>query len=283
MQALCARLRDSAGFRNTIIGLIVLNGITLGLETSPAVTGPYGAWLDFVNDFVLVVFIAEVVIKMIAEWPRPWEYFKSGWNIFDFSIVAFSLLPATGDFAMVARLLRLLRVMRLISTLPELRLIVNTVIRTIPSMLHVVILLSVLFYIYGVAGYHAFHEHDPTHWRNLGISLLTLFRIVTLEDWTDVMYAGMSLHPMAWLYFVSFVVIGTFMILNLFIAVLLNNLESAKIEFRKQSSDPISRAELLDAIRNAENTLKNLQERIEIEFDERAPGEEGSRAAPRPD
>jgi len=152
--------------------------------------------------------------------------------------------------------------MRLLSALPELRLIISTVLRTIPSMGHVVLLLSVLFYIYGVAGYHAFHEHDPTHWRTLGIALLTLFRIVTLEDWTDVMYAGMDLHPMAWIYFVSFVVLGTFMVLNLFIAILLNNLDEAKAAEARESISPVAQEELLDAIRKAQATLEDLQARM---------------------
>ena len=167
---------------------------------------------------------------MIAVAPKVQRYFQNGWNLFDFSIIVFSLLPATGQFAMIARLARLLRVMRLISTVPKLRLIVSTLIRSLPSMGHVILLMSVIFYIYAVSGYHLFHEHDPEHWRNLGISLLTLFRVVTLEDWTDVMYTAMEWHPMAWMYFVSFVVVGTFVVVNLFIAVVLNNLEEAKHE-----------------------------------------------------
>ena len=129
-------------------------------------------------------------------------------TVFDFLVIVFSLLPATGEYAMIARLARLLRVLRLISTIQELRLIVSTLVRSIPSMGHVMLLMSIIFYIYAITGYQLFHEHDPVHWRNLGISLLSLFRIVTLEDWTDIMYTAMELHPMAWMYFVSFVVLA---------------------------------------------------------------------------
>ena len=128
------------------------------------------------------------------------------------------------------RLARLFRVLRLVSTLPGLRLIVATLIRSVPGMFNVLALMSIVFYVYGVAGYHLFNEIDPTHWRTLGISLLSLFRIVTLEDWTDIMYAALEHHWWAWVYFVSFVVVGTFVVINLFIAVVINSLDEAKQE-----------------------------------------------------
>ena len=201
------------------------------------------------------VFIAEAIIKIVAVWPHPSHYFKNGWNVFDFSIVLFSLIPATGQFAMVARLLRLLRVVRLISTIPELRLIVPTLIRSLPSMGHVVMLMSIIFYIYAVAGYHLFHTHAPVHWGNLGLGLLTLFRIVTLEDWTDVMDKAMEMHHLTWIYFVSFVVFGTFVVVNLFIAVVLNNLEEAKrLEALQGPPD-----DLLTTLRETQVMLAKLQ------------------------
>lgn len=264
MRALCSRIAESNRFQYLIIGLIVANGITIGLETSPAVTAMIGSTLALINDFILAVFVAEVVIKIAAVWPRPGEYFRDGWNLFDFTIVALSLIPASGEFAMVARLMRLLRVMRLISAIPELRLIVTTLVRSLPSMMHVVMLLSILFYIYAVAGYHLFHDIDPTHWHSLGLSLLTLFRIVTLEDWTDVMYAAMQFHPMAWLYFVSFVVIGTFVVVNLFIAVVLNNLEEAKKERLDSLAQPTSREDLLRELRQTQAALARLTQRLEL-------------------
>ena len=174
-----------------------------------------------------------------------------------------SLLPATGELATIARLARLLRVLRLISALPELRLIVATLVRSIPSMGHVVFLLSILFYVYAVAGFHLFHQVDPTHWRTLGIALLSLFRIVTLEDWTDIMYAAMAHHWWAWMYFVSFVILGTFVVVNLFIAVVLNNLEEAKLERLAELTDEPTREEILRELRVTQNALKNLQDKLE--------------------
>ena len=260
MRDLAARIVESKAFRSGIIALIILNGAAIGAATSEAVVQQAGEWLHTLDDIILWIFVAEVVLKLIAVWPHPGRYFRDPWNDFDFTIVALSLIPMTGQFATVARLLRLLRVMRLVSAIPELRLIVSTLLRSLPSMGHVVLLMSIVFYIYGVAGFHLFHAHDPQHWGNLGVSLLTLFRVVTLEDWTDVMYTAMELHPLAWVYFVSFVVMGTFVIINLFIAVVLNNLEVSK---RKQQEQcPPSREELLRELQALRETAARLERRI---------------------
>ena len=237
MQALCQKIVANRWFDRFIIALIVLNAVVLGLETSPQLVAHYGDLMLAVNHIVLAVFVLEAAMKITAVAPRYSLYFGDGWNLFDFTIVVLSLVPATGDFAMIARLARLLRVMRLISALPELRLIVSTLVRSVPGFANVILLLSIIFYMYGVAGYHLFHEHDPVHWHNLGTSLLTLFRVLTLEDWTDVMYTAMELSPYAWLFFVSFVVVATFVVINLFIAVVINNLEAAKQERLGRNGD----------------------------------------------
>lgn len=267
MTALARRIAEAGWFNTTIISLIVLTAVIVGLETVPGIAAAWGGVFSLVNQLILVVFVAEVLLRLTAAWPRPGDYFRDGWNLFDFLVVVFSLIPATGQFAMVARLLRLLRVVRLISTIPELRLIVTTLIRSIPSMLHVIMLMSIVFYIYAVVGYHLFNAHDPTHWDNLGLSLLTLFRVVTLEDWTDVMYKAMELHPLAWIYFVSFVVVGTFVVVNLFIAVVLNNLDEAKQERLRELAPPVSRDELLRELKDTQQMLAQLQARLEKHAD----------------
>jgi voltage-gated sodium channel len=263
MKAWAQRIVATRGFEYFIVVLIVLNAAILGLETSDGIMAQYGAWLLLGNHVVLGVFVLEVVIKLVAVAPRFRLYFGNGWNLFDFNVVVFSLIPAAGEFAMIARLARLLRVARLVSTIPELRLIVSTLVRSIPSMGHVLLLMGVIFYIYAIAGYHIFHEHDPEHWRNLGISLLTLFRVVTLEDWTDVMYTAMQLSPWAWMFFVSFVVIGTFVVVNLFIAVVLNNLEQAKLERLEEMQPAPTREALLREMRDTRQALDKLQARLE--------------------
>ena len=265
MKKFAQSLVEKPTFEYFIVGLILLNAVILGLETSPEIVAEYDDWLRFGNHFILGVFMLEAALKIIAVAPRLKLYFGNGWNLFDFSVVVLSLIPASGEYAMIARLARLLRVARLISTIPELRLIISTLVRSIPSMGHVLMLMGVIFYIYAVAGYHLFHEHDPTHWRNLGISLLTLFRVVTLEDWTDVMYTAMEMHYLSWIYFVSFVVIGTFVVINLFIAVVLNNLEEAKQEQLAKIQAPPSKDEILTELRQTQEALARLQRTLDRE------------------
>ncbi|HEC20859.1 MAG TPA: ion transporter [Gammaproteobacteria bacterium] len=265
MKKFAQNLVKKPAFEYFIVGLILLNAVILGLETSPEIMAQYGTWLEWGNSLILGVFIIEAALKITAVAPQFKRYFGNGWDLFDFSVVVLSLIPASGEYAMIARLARLLRVARLISTIPELRLIISTLVRSIPSMGHVLMLMGVIFYIYAVAGYHLFSAHDPEHWRNLGISLLTLFRVVTLEDWTDVMYKAMEMHYLSWMYFVSFVVVGTFVVINLFIAVVLNNLEQAKAEQLEDLQAPVSRGEILRELRQTQKALVRLQEKLKRE------------------
>jgi len=258
---LCQKISGNPWFERFIIALIIINAIVLGMETSPALTARHGDIMVWINHLVLAVFVLEAMIKITAVAPRFRLYFGDGWNLFDFTIVVLSLLPGTGEFAMIARLARLLRVMRLISALPELRLIVSTLVRSVPGFANVILLLSIIFYMYAVAGYHLLHAHDPEHWRNLGISLLTLFRVLTLEDWTDVMYAAMGYDPYMWIFFVSFVVVATFVVINLFIAVVINNLEEAKKE-RVATEDTRTADTIRRELDNTRESLERLSEAL---------------------
>lgn len=259
MKALANKIVAHVVFERFIIAVILISAVLIGMETSTGLLEQYGYWMAWGNRLVLAIFIVEAVLKIYAVSPRIGDYFREGWNIFDFTIILLALIPSTGELAMLARLARLLRVLRLISAIPELRLIVATLIRSIPSMANVMILMSVIFYIYAVAGQQLFHAHDPEHWGNLGISLLTLFRIVTLEDWTDLMYTAMAMHPLSWIYFVSFVIMGTFVIINLFIAVVINNLDEAKQERLKEMRVPVSKDQLLDELHETQQALEKLR------------------------
>ena len=263
MRSYAHRLTHSNIFEYFIIALILANAVILGLETVPRVVDGYGAWLNLGQQVTLGVFIVEAALKIFAVTPRADRYFRDGWNVFDFSIIVFSLLPATGGFAVIARMARLLRLLRLVSAVPELRLIVATLVRSIPGMLHIVALMSLMVYIYAIIGYQLFHEHDPEHWRNLGISLLSLFRVVTLEDWTDIMYKAMEYHPLTWMYFVSFVVFGTFVVINLFIAVVINNLDEAKQERLRKLEQAPTADSLLSEIRATQQSLRRLEEQLQ--------------------
>lgn len=265
MQAKVHTLVHNKWFERTIISVIVLSGILIGIETSRSLSQNQIGWIELAHSIILGIFVVEVVLKLYACAPNVHKYFKDGWNVFDFTIVVVALIPFTGQFAVIGRLLRLLRVARLISVLPELRLIVTTLIKTVPSMFHVVILMLVLFYIYAVAGFNLFHETNPQYWGDLGTSMLTLFRIVTLESWTQIMYIDLEYHSWAWLFYVSFIVMGTFIIINLFIALVLNNLDEVKEQKKALERSQNTEAHILN---NIVLIRKQLQE-IEKEMHEK--------------
>jgi len=256
---LTARLRtitQSGLFQRFILAVIVLAGIIVGLETYPALMEQYGALLHTLDRIIIVIFVLEVLMKMGAEGRRPDRYFRDPWNVFDFTIVVLCLIPAVGPYAAVARLARVLRALRLITTIPRLQIIVNSLLKGLPSMTYVGLLLLLLFYVYAVLGVFLFRENDPLHFSDLQTALITMFRVVTLEDWTDILYiqmygsdtyvgydeqnhTGLTATPIAQpltavLFFVSFVLLGTIVILNLVIGVIISSMEEAQHEREQQ-------------------------------------------------
>jgi voltage-gated sodium channel len=263
MKATAQRIVEARGFEPFMIGLILFNAVLIGLETSHDIVQSHGQLLHLGNDIILWIFVIEAALKITAVAPRLALYFGSGWNLFDFTIVVLSFVPTAGEFALVARLIRVLRVLRLVSTVPQLRLIVATLVRSIPSMGHVIMLMSIIFYIYAVTGFHLFHKDDPEHWGTLGAALLTLFEVVTLEGWVQVMEVLLKPHPWAWIYFVSFVLIGTFVMLNLFIAVVINNLEASKAAELETLERPPGRDEIVHELKRTREALAILQRKLE--------------------
>ena len=253
---------DSKYFEPIIIAIIVANSLLLGMETSKTLEERFGDQMRLGNQVALSIFIIEAIIKMVALAPRSHLYFKDGWNVFDFIVIVAALIPATGQFAVVARLARLLRALRLISAVKELRLIITALVRSIPSVGHVMMLMGIIVYIYAIMGYHFFHVDDPQNWGSLGRSCLTLFNIITLEGWTEVMAVAMEINGYAWIYFVSFVVVGTFVVINLLIAIIINNLDEAKLERLRELEEPVTAEELLREIRTTRESLSRLEARI---------------------
>ncbi len=257
------KITRSPVFENAILGLILFTALIIGIEAFPQWMTPAREQLfATLHRLILAAFIVEAAIKIAAQMPRPWNYFRSGWNCFDFLLIVVSLLPIASDVALLGRVLRLLRVLRLINAFPELRLIVETLLRSIPSMLNITILMGVLFFVYAVLGFHLFHAHDPEHWRDLSYAILTLFRIVTLEDWTDVMYTAMEMSPFYAAYFVSFVILGTFVVVNLFIAVVINNLDEAKLANLHALESPDTHQQLLQALQSTKASLQELERKL---------------------
>ena len=262
MKEFARRIVQARWFEPWMVALILFNAVIIGLETSPEVMDDYGRWLEFANDAILGVFVLEAALKITAVAPQFRRYFGDGWNLFDFTVVVLSFIPSTGEFALVARLVRVLRVLRLVSAMPQLRLIVATLVRSIPSMGHVLMLLAIVFYIYAITGFHLFHQHDAEHWGSLGAALLTLFQIVTLEGWVEVMETALEFRPLAWIYFVSFVLIGTFVVLNLFIAVVVNNLEASKAAELEALARPVTHDDVLEELARTRDALQALQRKL---------------------
>ena len=257
---------ESKQFQMFFIGIILLSGVVVGLDSYPEISEEYGTILHFLDSIILGLFVFEICVKLISFGPRVHEFFKDGWNIFDFIIVSACFLPFDGQSIIVLRLLRVLRIVRLVGTIPELKLIVNTLLKSIPSLGYIGVLLFILFYMYACLGTFLFRENDPIHFESLHLSLLSLFRVATLEDWTDIMYtaiygcqnygySGMkelcknsNAFPfLGWFYFVSFVLLATFVFLNLFIGVIISNMEDIKQKERLRLDPELASLEKSEA------------------------------------
>ena len=263
LRQVCVRIAAAPAFNGLIIAMILITAIGLGLETSQTLHASFGHTIQWAFHVALAIFVFEAAVKLTAVAPRFERYFKDGWNLFDFVILVLALMPDAGEFALIARMARLLRVLRVATVVPQLRVIVSTLIRSLPGLGHVMLLLSAVFYVYAIAGVHFFRDHDPTHWRNLGIALLSLFRVMTLEDWTDIMYVAMELHPMAWLFFVSFVMIAAVIMINLVIAVVINNLHDARLEIVPARGDEDEDEATLRTVREEAASARASLERVE--------------------
>ncbi len=271
---------DSNLFQGFIIGVILFAGVLVGLETYPGIMEKWGHILHKLDSVVLAIFVVEILMKMGAEGRKPWRFFRDPWNVFDFVIVAVCLVPPLAQYAMVMRMARLLRVFRLVRVIPKLQLLVSALLRSLPSMGYVSILLFILFYMYAVAGVFLFRENDPVHFGDLQVALISLFRVVTLEDWTNIMYTQMygcdvypygmhehlctsprALSGVAVAYFVSFVLLGTMIVLNLFIGIIVNSFDSAREEMEtveRKLKGAAGEMGLESQLRRLEADLKDL-------------------------
>ena len=230
-------VRESKWFSNLTTGIILFYAAALGFKTIDQVAEPYG-WLFYSIDmFITIYFLIEIIIKISAE-DKISDFFKDGWNIFDFVIVVITLIPLeNSSFAAIARLMRIFRVLRLLNARPELKKIIDMLIGAIPSIVDIVILMFIIFYIYAIVGNFFFEELESGLWKDFLTSMLTLFRVLTFEDWTDVMYEAMVVYSWAWVYFVSFVIIAAFVFFNLFVAVIIGEMEKIQNADKNEQLD----------------------------------------------
>lgn len=274
MPTTLARVADAPWFSRLVTVAILLAGVLVGMETSAGLVARFGGALEAANLAVLVVFVVEIAVKMGAHGSRPWRYFLDPWNVFDFVIVALAVLPFDARYLAVLRLARLLRVLRLVRALPKLQILVGALLKSIPSMGYVALLLGMLFYVYAVAGVFLFGANDPLHFGSLPIAMLSLFRVVTGDAWTDLMYIQMygcagfgydgvealctapAARPvLGALFFTSFVLVGAMVILNLFIGVIMNGMDEARRE-----NEDLDRAAHGEGALTAEDELAALEE-----------------------
>lgn len=215
-------LIESRRFEAVITALIILNAITLGLETSPSVTARFGPFLAVVDTAILTVFVTELVARFMV---YRGSFFRDPWRVFDFLVVAVALVPATGNLS-VLRALRILRVLRLVSIVPSLRRVVSGLVRALPGMGSIVLLLSLVYYVFAVMATTLFASTFPENFGSLGASAYTLFEIMTMDSWsTGTVRPMMEVHPNAWLFFLPFIIVTSFAVLNLFIGIIVSAME----------------------------------------------------------
>ena len=214
---------ESRAVQRTITALIILNAVTLGLETSKSAMAAAGELLLGLDRFILGVFVVEILLKMLVKRLR---FFREPWNIFDFIVVGIGLVPATNGLS-VLRALRIIRVFRLVSVVPSMRRVVQALLQAIPGMASVVMLLALVYYVFAVMATKLFGAAFEDWFGTVGASMYSLFQIMTLESWSmGIVRPVMQVFPYAWLFFVPFILVTSFAVLNLFIAILVNAMHS---------------------------------------------------------
>ena len=241
-------------FQNFIITVIVINGVTMGLETSKNVMDSYGSIINAFDKIVITIFTIEIIMRIYV---HRVSFFKDGWSLFDFFIVSISLVPSSAGFE-ILRILRVLRLFRLITVVPQMRKIVIALVSVIPGMISIAGLLTLLFYIFAIMSVHLFGDTFPQWFGTLGESFYTLFQIMTLESWSmGIARPIMEVHPYAWVFFVPFIFIVTFIMINLIIAIVVDAMNEIK---------DLDNSELIEEIHtnddNTQNEIKKLRDEI---------------------
>lgn len=225
LRAAAARFILSAPVQHTIMALIVFNAVILGLETAPSIMSRWGEWLTALDFALLCLFTVEIAVRIYAFRGR---FFRDPWGVFDFLVIAIAWAPATGPLA-VLRALRVLRVLRLISMMPRLRIVVEAMLHAIPGIGAIAMLLLILYYVAAVIATKLYGDTHPELFGTIGESMYTLFQVMTLESWsTGVARPVMEAHPQAWAFFVPFVLVATFVVLNLFIGIIVESIQTLR-------------------------------------------------------
>jgi voltage-gated sodium channel len=236
-----ARLVDSHAFTTAVLAVIVANAVVLGLQTYDGIVARRGDLLELLNDLFLAVFVGELALRLASYGRRPRDFFRSGWNVFDLVIVAIAFVPGLQANSTLLRLARLARVVRVVRLLPDLRVLLLAVARSLPPLFSMTVLTTLILFVYGMVGWLMFGDEDSQSWGDIGNAMLTLFVLLTLEDFPAHLEAGMEIHTWSWIYFVSFALVAAFIVLNVLIGIVLNSMEEAReLERRRRLGMGIS-------------------------------------------
>ena len=267
----CADLADSSPFNLVIFAVIMANAIVLGLETYDGIVRDHGGLLSTLNDVFLGVFVVELCVRLIGFGSRPQDFFKSGWNVFDFLVVAASFTPGLRENAMLLRLARLARVLRIVRLLPDLRVLTIAIGRSIPGVLSLAVLAVLVLFIYGMVGWTIFQDHAPEQYGTISEAMLTLFIALTLENLPDQIALGRELSEWTLLYFISYALLAAFLIFNILIGVVINSLEEARaIEHARERMDRLEHGgEDIPTVEERIATVREALDELEADLKQR--------------
>lgn len=250
-----ARLIQHSMFERIVIAVIVINAITLGLETSPTVMGFAGSFLEWLDLVIIVFFVTEILARI---WVHGAKFWRDPWSLFDLAVVAITLVPATGNLS-VLRSLRVLRVLRLVSALPSIRRVVAGLLNAIPGMGSIILLLVLINYVFAVITTKLYGADFPEFFGTIGASLYTLFQIMTLEGWSgEVVRPVMAKHPYAWAVFVPYIVVCAFAVLNLFVGIVVDAMQQQSVEKREEEAER-EYNHILSEIRELRREVRDLR------------------------
>lgn len=261
LQAFFWRIRSNKIFEGFVIFIIIVSALLIGAKTYdiPLLASKV---INIADWGITFFFLTEIVIRFLGE-ERKLAFFKKGWNIFDTLIVVSSLVPVeNSEMALLGRLIRVFRVLRMVSIIPEMRLLLDALLKALPQLGYVVALMFIIFYIYGAIGSMFFAEINPVLWGDISISMLTLFRVMTFEDWTDVMYETMEVYSLSWLFYLTFIFFTAFAFLNMVIGIVVNTLheESDRVRLEQAGKNAVTLHEIQDE-------LEELKEMVRASID----------------
>jgi len=233
IQTAFLKLRSNKIFELVVVAVIIISALEIGAKTYDLSDAAIFI-LEYLDVFITIFFLCEILVRFIGEEEKK-NFFKSGWNIFDTLVVVISLIPVDeSEMALLARLIRIFRVLRMISIIPELRILINSLLKALPRLGYVVLLMFIIFYIYAAVGSYWFSDINQVLWGDIAISMLTLFRVMTFEDWTDIQYETMEVYRFSWIFYMTFIFFTAFAFLNMVIGIVVGVMDEEHTKERNE-------------------------------------------------